>query len=397
MSGPVVWHIGTMKSGTTYVQNGLKGRRDVLTEHGWLYPGRPGVLNQQSAMYGLLGSDIPWISATEQQRASARALETLQQAREWDGSVLFSAEALSAIEPEAAARTIALMPHRPAHVVITARDLGRIIPSQLQQGYKGGSSYSATEFFAQLKAQRPGRTGAFWRMFDISGLAARWAAVPGVDSVTVVTLPQRGADPGELWTRFAKAVGWTHEALTTPPEIDASESNLSVSAPEARLLRWINRELTRRQASSDEVRALLGRVFESLSQRDPSVRGERLTMPTAWFDQIAEWAADDVAMIDTCGAILVGDPTDLNPRPGSGANTDPTIPSDAERPTLDAAVAAIMAVHDATAPATTPASATSTPAAAPGAAPSATSGAAAPSQGVLAKARRKAGRLVAGD
>lgn len=51
-----VLHIGTPKTGTTFVQGILAQNRQELLDAGWAYPGKR--LNQQHAMYGLCGPDI---------------------------------------------------------------------------------------------------------------------------------------------------------------------------------------------------------------------------------------------------------------------------------------------------------------------------------------------------
>jgi hypothetical protein len=55
----IVLHIGTMKSGTTYLQHGIINQLAELESAGWLYPldfaPTQGAINHERAIYGLVG------------------------------------------------------------------------------------------------------------------------------------------------------------------------------------------------------------------------------------------------------------------------------------------------------------------------------------------------------
>ena len=74
MTRRLLLHIGTMKTGTTYLQHAMADQRSRLTELGWAYPaygGREMSFNQQWAVYDAFPTLIPWVTATESRPGGA--------------------------------------------------------------------------------------------------------------------------------------------------------------------------------------------------------------------------------------------------------------------------------------------------------------------------------------
>ena len=349
MKDRLVLHVGPLKTGTTYLQVGLEARRAELASRGWLYPGQ--TLNQEKAFFGLLGASIPWVTPEMAARRAAEGQALVTEVNAWTGPVLVSAEALSVVVGDDVAATAARFPDRPIRVIITARDLGRIIPSHLTQIYKTGSiaGASATSMLSRISHERDNGTGQFWRMFDIAALAQRWAAVDAVDEVIIVTVPRSGSDAGDLWRRYVAAIGWDETTLLEPPDVPPSQQNLSLTAPEARLFRAISLELHKRDKPTPCVRGLLDlALHRGLAQRDPAARGPQLQIPAAWIDQVSAWAKEDIARLEETEFRVIGDLDDLVPRFRSAADgeADGTVLRPEEAETVDAAVSSLIALYD---------------------------------------------------
>ena len=349
MAGRLVLHIGPLKTGTTYLQEGFRARREALADLGWLYP-LPGQLNQERALWGLLGPKIAWVSEDQQRRHRTPARALLDETKAWDGPLLVSAEALCAVDDEGARQTVEHFPDRPVRIVITARELGGLIPSHATQKYKVGHNESLSSLMNRLSKERQSLSGPFWRMYDIPALIERWGALDAVDEVVVVTLPASGSAPGELWRRFAQAAGWDDEAMLVAPEVAPNLANLSPSASESRFLRTLSLQVQRLDVPRPYVHGLFTMVLNrGLLGRDRSERGRNLQVPPGWIKQVSQWAGEDIERISRTAARVVGDLSDLEARipvAGDGAR-DESIPTDDERESLEAASAAILAVYDA--------------------------------------------------
>src|SRR5262249_21695082 len=79
----------------------------------------------------------------------------------------------------------------------------------------------------------------FWLVHDTLGVLRRWAAHVPAERVHVITMPQRGADDGLLWQRFAAVLG------IEPGEVDLerARSNSSLGMAETEFLRRLNEAL----------------------------------------------------------------------------------------------------------------------------------------------------------
>jgi len=164
MAERLVLHIGTQKSGTTYLQRVLAALSSTLKKKGVLYPtrlvGKREIYNHEAAAYGLLGTEsFPWVPRhrAEAQRDSWQAL--VDKIARWDGTAIVSGEALSVIDATAAERLVGSLDVQRTDVIITVRDLGRVIPSS----WHGAPTQSARS----PSAGRPSpRRFASWAYLD---------------------------------------------------------------------------------------------------------------------------------------------------------------------------------------------------------------------------------------
>ncbi len=358
MADRLLLHIGTQKSGTTYLQRVLARLSGDLKRDGVLYPtrlqGRREVYNHEAAAYGLLGAAaFPWVASTRAEGQAGAWERLCRKVQEWDGTAIVSGEALSVIDPAAARRLVESLGVANTHIIITARDLGRVLPSSWQQHIRNGRSTSFTSYLQQ-QAERRGEGSArdlerrwdddpeqtFWRAYAIGGLVQRWA--PLARTVSVVTVPRRGAAPDELWHRFRRALDLGPVLPETPPAIDDLAANVGLTEPEVLVLAALNRQVDSTKADSPDMRALRARIVrDAFAPRQD--RGTPVRIPDSWVPRVAAWADEDLAVLRSTSAILVGPESDLIVEPPSGPGGDGPRPEEVAR-AAGAAIAYLAAV-----------------------------------------------------
>jgi hypothetical protein len=212
----VVLHVGTMKSGTTYLQSVLTS--GALEEVGGFYPGeRFGV--QTRAVRRLL-------RPVEQRRPEAWE-KLAAEARERPGVAVFSQEFLSFARRSRVQQIVESFGGIPVEVVLTVRDQRSAITAQWQSFTRNRGTDDLATYVRRLQAPRRRRRSkaakSFRRAQDVPGILRRWSDHEGVTTVTVVVVPPSGSAPAELWRRFCAAAGLeAHD----PPEaaVPANES-----------------------------------------------------------------------------------------------------------------------------------------------------------------------------
>lgn len=335
----VVVHIGTQKSGSTYLQQVVVALRAPLREAGWCYPlgwmGRHVAINQERPTYGAVPGGYSWVPAGRSATLAGAWRTLCAEVAAHPGPVLISAEALATLRTTDAAVVLADLagtcpPGTPLEVVITARDLGRIMPSAWQQHVRNGRGETYAGYLQRLIDERRHAdcdgdvVAGFWRAYRIAGLAQRWAGIAQVSAVRLVTVPRRG-DSAVLWHRFAAAVGLAGIAAE-PPVIGRDAANIGITAPEAFALAAVSRGMRAAGVPEETAAERRFRVVRSgFAAREQ--RGPLLAVPEALRGVIADWAdedAHDCAAMWQAGAIaLTGEPSDLQ-CDFSDAPADPT-------------------------------------------------------------------------
>lgn len=347
MASRIVLHVGTMKSGTTYLQHALAALDQQLSASDWLYPPTwlPGeVPNHQAAFYHLLGSAIPWVrEETDQTLWADQADAMLRAQRAWPGPVLLSSEALASLDPEGVRKCLDLFNGTPVEVVITARDLGRIIPSWWQQSVRAGSVAGLDQLLGWLAAAWDDPSVAnptaatFWRSHRLAHVAGRWVDEVGAPAVRVVTLPRSGSR--ELFGRFHAGVGLPAEVPTAPPPLNLGQSNVGATAPEAAVLLSFVRRLVEEGVDQKERAARVRELLEK-SLADRPDRGAPVRLPSDWLPEVSRWAEQDLAELRAQGVKVIGDPADLLVDPAEHASA-----AEAVEVEQVAAAAAAIAAH----------------------------------------------------
>jgi hypothetical protein len=332
VSRRVFLHIGSPKTGTTFLQQVVWSQKDALRQAGLLLPGR--AFNDHWLAY----MDLRGGHEDAPQCVGAWA-RLVREMREWDADSLVSHELFAGLKDEAAGAAVADVGAAcdEVHVVITARDMARQVPAEWQEHLKHRSTVGFEDFLEHVRT-RGTHAKWFWRVQDVPALARRWAELVGPARTHVVTVPPSGSDPAVLWGRFAGTVGLVADDFSS----EVPHSNASVGLEQAELLRRLNAELgdrlSRRGAYSVLVKDRL--VHKMLAQR----AGTKLVLPKVDLDFAVEHGHDVVRELGRLGVDVVGDlqelvPDDETPAPDA-------LPHVALDDVLDEAVAALAATLD---------------------------------------------------
>lgn len=341
MSERVLLHVGTPKSGTSYLQDVLFRNQKVLAGHGILYPADRfdahflAALDLMKLPWGGLESEA--IGAWERLAAQVRGHR---------GTAVISHEILATASRQQVGHALESLGHgtgTEVHLVVSARDLARQIPAEWQENVKHRSVISYRRFLDQVRD--PARTGRiatwFWGVQELPDILDRWGHALPPEHVHVVTVPPPGSDPDLLWHRFSRVFGLDGLDL----DLVADRANPSLGVPETALLRRLNQRVNPVVDPPDYrplVRELL--AHQTLSQRRGS---PRLTLP----DELRPWVADlQHAWVDALrarGYDVVGDLDELlwSSAPGGVAVSDwvdPDHPDEAQ--VSDAGVEALRAL-----------------------------------------------------
>ncbi|WP_147312258.1 hypothetical protein [Thermomonospora umbrina] len=339
-SRPVVFlHVGAAKSGTTYLQNVLWDNRRRLREHGVLYPGRDSAAHVRAA-FDLRKVFFPGASDPTTRGAWR---ELVDEARDWDGTVIISQELFAPAAPEVVARALRDLSFAEVHILFTARDLARQIPAHWQEDVKNRFTVTFQEFVSSLgRAQWQSFEVArlFWGLQDAADVLARWSADLPPDRVHVVTLPRPGAPRDLLWRRFCEALG------LDPESCDPSKTfaNPSLGLAETQFLRRVNTEIDERVPWLVYNNIVKLDLAQQVLTRRPDPL--KITMSEADHRWATRRGTRMVETLRTAGYRVVGDLDELIPGPPpKGEWLDPDEPRHAEM--LDVSVDAIaaLAVH----------------------------------------------------
>lgn len=304
MTRPLYLHIGLQKTGTSYLQGLFLGSVDALREAGLdVYP------THRRAAYWLMldvrdrfrPHDPP------QAREVLRDLPgNLDAAR--GRAALVSEESFSPADDAQVQRLLAACSDREVHVVVTARDLGRQIPSVWQQGLQSGRAITFPDYLARLHKTQ-GTPAPIWWQKDLPAVLEKWSRHVPAERIHVVTVPPPGAEKGLLLERFCSVLD------VDPALLDQSSvgrANRGLRLEQAEVLRRVNAGIPDDLKRRD--------VYGDVGKRGFSVKvlggaeGRPILLPEserAWCEELSQRYVDHVR---EGGYDVVGDVEDLLPR-----------------------------------------------------------------------------------
>lgn len=298
-------HVGAPKTGTTFVQTVLWQHRDLLREHGVLYPGA----SYDDHFFAAVDlQQLPFHDAPRPESAG-RWDELAATVREWPGTTLLSHDVFASATAEQAARAVADLAPAEVHVVVTARDLARQLPSHWQEDVKHGSTEPLPEWYEAINRHDDGRWSWrwFWQTEDLPGVLARWGGSLPRERVHLVTVPRPGAAPDTLWRRLCAVVGldptWCDPAT-------AAGANTGLGTAEVELLRRVNVSLDGELTQPDYEHVVKGVLaHDTLARR----RGHRVEAPAGSADETERTARQWIAAVRDLGIDVAGDLDELLP------------------------------------------------------------------------------------
>jgi hypothetical protein len=333
----VFLHIGEPKTGTTFLQQVMWRNRAELAAQGVVLPGHHLQDHYRASQ------DLRGLRKLDSDPAGSWTGEwdiLASQAKQAAKVSVISHELFSAADDEQAERAVASLQPAEVHVVLTVRDMATLLPAEWQETVKHRNARAWEDWLGDIidveSVSSDRRQWWFWRVHDTLAILDLWSRYVPADRIHVIMMPPRGSSSGLLWERFASLLG------VDPASVDLTRarSNSSLGMPEIEFLRRLN------MALPAEVPDwyYMWNVKEAIAHKlqSPQAGAERLVLPagrTAWAQAQGEAL---VAGLGETKYDLVGDPTELLPRP---PGSEPTSPSDqpAER-VLDAAVQAAAAL-----------------------------------------------------
>lgn len=293
-------HVASPKAGSSYVQAVMRRNQDRLAEAGVLVVGQNWL---ELVHAGFVVRNDPRLEHLDE-HAHGAFDRCVQQVRDWDGpAAVWSYELLAGATAEQAEWALAAFEGIEVHLVVTARDFGKALPSAWQERNKYGQP-------TPLEGWRPrGEEGGpraewAWRTMDPFFVTERWGATLPRERVHIVTLPHAGAAPDELWRRFAEACDLGDLDL----DLAVPRVNESLSAGTAELLRRVNVALDGRFRGPEVSRWIRDRLAnDTLVPLDKGGLG----ITDEQYAQALERSAACIRRLQARGYVVHGDLEDL--------------------------------------------------------------------------------------
>lgn len=339
-AGSMLLHIGVHKTGTTAVQTALANSRDVLGTWGVRYPGR--LMAHREIASSVM--DRPLGFRTDGAKPPKAGLwdQTVADARAHAGATVISSEFFAESPQDVVERIVGDVGVERLQVVITLRNLGKLLPSAWQQNLKSGFETPYLPWIRRMlfEDDEATRSTIFWRRHRHDVLVERWVEAVGPDRVTVVVVDDRDR-PG-IFHRFEDLLGLPRDTLY---DRRGEVSNRSMTLAEAAFLRRLNVAVGGAagwRAYPNRVQALM--VKGLVEGRSPEKGEARLATPQWALDRAAEIAEEMVTRIEATGARIVGDPGVLRERL---VGPEDSVDDSADLP-VDAAISAMLGALEAT-------------------------------------------------
>jgi len=328
MTERVYMHVGAPKSGTTYLQKVLDTNRQTLADAGVLVVGESRVDLVHAGMAVREDPRLDTLPETARQAWSRLVAEI----RAWPGhTAVLSYELLGGASTEQVRRALADLAGLEVHVVVSARDFAKAVPSAWQEKLKFAFTQPLEQWVPRPEEDGP-RAEWGWRTMDPAGVAARWGADLPAERVHIVTAPRGDAARDELWRRFAAACSLDVPGLRT----DVPRANESLGVVAAELLRRVNERVGAPISSSREqatwIRDTLAHGVLTRLGKEP------IGLTEAQHADARERSAAAIATLAASGYDIVGDLEDLR-----AGDVDGRTPSQVTEPELlDAATRTIV-------------------------------------------------------
>ena len=295
-------HVGSPKTGTTFLQNVLWSQRRTANDQGLLLP------LASFHDHFLASADVREISHLPNfpERATGIWGRLVEEGSAWSGNVLVSHELFAATTSEQAQRAVEAWGSADVHVILTARDLVRQIPAEWQEHIKHRSSSTFGEFVEGLRTNADSAEW-FWSVQDYADVCRRWGSAVPMSHIHVITVPPRRVSRDELWLRFARLVELDPDSF----DLVSSRTNSSLRAEQAELLRRVNLGLGERLPIPGPYPPTVKEVFaQDVLAGRPGIHVALTGDDRAFAVQRSREIAEQ---LDALGVTVVGDLAELVP------------------------------------------------------------------------------------
>lgn len=293
----LVYHVGTMKSGTTYLQSVLHKNKSKLKLYNWRYPGQR--LNQQHAIYDLVPASVPWNvpkSGIKNGELSKDLAHQIDKSK--DSNIILSAEVLSCLDESGINKVVEKF-GQPNKIVFTVRNLSSVIPSAWQQYIKGGGKLSLDRFVNKMDDDRDKLDG-MWKIYAYGNQIKKWSKVA---PVSVVIVPTSGVKE-DLAHLFLSTLELNSKEFNLT--IKNSESNLSLGHELTEILRFLN---SRHNLSEKDRNFFLKQiVFPKLGK----IKSTKISLENQQLALTQKWANEESAVTVKYANEIIGDIEGLN-------------------------------------------------------------------------------------
>ena len=317
--GTGIVHVGPHKTGTTVVQGSLHAARERLAAHGVRLPSP-----ERNPVAAVSQAVEP--RPKDPSRPAWRELAAAFAATEGRLSVL-SSEFFADADDAAARRVVGDLGER-AHVLITLRPLGKIMPSQWQQHVQSGMSTPYEQWLAELLDPDSEDEAAkrFWNRHRHDRFTARWASAAGAERVSVLIVDD--SRPEKLLHDFEALLGLPEGTLRK----EKNTTNRSLTAGETEAIRLIAAAFEARGWPKQRFREFVryGAVPRIKTGRTPPPGEARIATPSWALDRAAEIGADIAESIAASGVRVIGDlgllrGEEIEPAEPGPAQVDPEV------------------------------------------------------------------------
>jgi hypothetical protein len=304
-------HVGTMKSGTTFLQKAWWRNREELARQGLLLPGSR-VSDHFSAAI-LIGQHHPALADFSRQQVQTWE-RLLSEIAAWPQRATISHEVFSAVNRTQAAGALSDLQRaaNEVHIVLTVRDLARQLPSHWQQAVKSHSSLTLNEY-ARRVADDPGHR--FWVFQDVPAILDRWGQGIPSDRVHVVVTPQ-DATPDWLWRATCRLFSVDPSGLRSTER----RQNEALGIAEVEVMRRLQALVPAEERDLQMSRLIKGAIARNAIAR--SGPGERFVLPPDLHEWAMARSIETVEILRERGYDVIGDLSDLTPRAATGRTPD---------------------------------------------------------------------------
>ena len=328
----VFLHVGPPKTGTSFLQSVLWAAKPQLHEQGLTLP-MESCHDHLAVAHDVRERELsPKVTgALDRFVASVKQVDVPR--------ALFSMEVIVGATPEQIERLYTALTGFDIHIIITARDLARLIPAAWQQSVRRRSDESYEQYLRAVLDDSD-LTHAVWRRQDIAEIARRWGGSLPPDHVHVVTVPPPGAPQRLLLERFCSVIGVDPARIDT----DVARTNPSLHAPQAELLRRVNGALgDRLPGRAADYHQLVNAYFAMTVLAAQS--GSPLKLPMRYAERTRELYERMAKEIRDQAYDVVGDLADLEPTVFTAADAADLVDLDAgDANVAEAGVQALAAV-----------------------------------------------------